>query len=133
MELDGQAGSSAIVVAVRWIEQALLGSVATGVAVIAVAIVGASMLTGRMRWRRGASVVLGCFIIFGASSIANGIAGSSQASVAVADAPTVAIAPMAVQPPPDNYDPYAGASFIPRPQSKDAMRDRLSTSGAKAP
>jgi len=47
--------------------------VATAVAVIAVASVGLLMLTGRMNWRFGATVVLGLFILFGASAIVGGI------------------------------------------------------------
>jgi type IV secretion system protein VirB2 len=43
------------------------------VAVIAVAMVGFMMLTGRMNWRFGATVILGCFILFGAASIVAGI------------------------------------------------------------
>ena len=31
------------------------------------------MLTGRMDWRRGLTVVVGCFIIFGAAAIVAGI------------------------------------------------------------
>ncbi|WP_245656688.1 TrbC/VirB2 family protein, partial [Novosphingobium naphthalenivorans] len=31
------------------------------------------MLTGRMNWRHGATVVIGCFILFGAASIVGGI------------------------------------------------------------
>jgi type IV secretion system protein VirB2 len=50
-----------------------LGNVATAVAVIAVAMVGFMMLTGRMNWRFGATVILGCFILFGAASIVAGI------------------------------------------------------------
>jgi type IV secretory pathway VirB2 component (pilin) len=44
----------------------LLGNVATAVAVMAVAAVGFMMLTGRMNWRFGATVIIGCFILFGA-------------------------------------------------------------------
>jgi type IV secretion system protein VirB2 len=67
------AGSGAIVGAVHWIEGTLLGTVATVVAVISVAVVGLLMLTGRINWRYGASVILGCFILFGAASIVAGI------------------------------------------------------------
>jgi type IV secretion system protein VirB2 len=42
-------------------------------AVIAVAAVGFMMLTGRINWRYGVTVVLGCFILFGAASIVAGI------------------------------------------------------------
>src|SRR3546814_10252145 len=58
----------------------LLGTVATVVAVIAVATVGFMMLTGRINWRYGATVILGCFILFGAASIVAGI--QSTASLA---------------------------------------------------
>lgn len=67
------AGSGAIVGAVSWLQGTLLGTVATVVAVIAVASVGFLMLTGRMNWRYGATVILGCFILFGATSIVAGI------------------------------------------------------------
>lgn len=67
------AGSGAISGALGWIQGTLLGSVATAVAVIAVASVGLLMLTGRMNWRFGASVVLGLFILFGAGAIVGGI------------------------------------------------------------
>lgn len=67
------SGSGPIVGAVRWLQNTLLGTVATVVAVIAVASVGFMMLTGRMNWRYGATVILGCFILFGAASIVAGI------------------------------------------------------------
>ena len=67
------AGSGPIVSAVHWLEGTLLGTIATVVAVIAVASVGLLMLTGRINWRYGATVILGCFILFGAASIVGGI------------------------------------------------------------
>jgi len=71
--LSDPAGSGVIVAAVRWLEGTLLGTIATVVAVIAVATVGLLMLTGRINWRYGATVILGCFILFGAASIVAGI------------------------------------------------------------
>ena len=73
------AGSGPIVGALHWLEGTLLGTVATVVAVIAVASVGFLMLTGRMNWRYGATVILGCFILFGAASIVGGIQSSAGA------------------------------------------------------
>lgn len=67
------AGSGAVLAAVTWLQGTLLGNVATVVAVIAVAAVGFMMLTGRMNWRYGATVILGLFILFGAASIVAGI------------------------------------------------------------
>jgi type IV secretory pathway VirB2 component (pilin) len=67
------AGSGPILAALQWIEGTLLGNVATTAAVIAVAVVGLMMLTGRIDWRRGVVVVLGAFIIFGAAAIVEGM------------------------------------------------------------
>lgn len=75
---DDPSGSGVIVGAVRWLEGTLLGTVATVVAVIAVAVVGFMMLTGRINWRHGATVILGCFILFGAASIVAGIQSTAQ-------------------------------------------------------
>ena len=66
-------GSGVLVSAVNWLQGTLLGTIATVVAVIAVAAVGFMMLTGRVNWRHGAVVILGCFILFGAASIVAGI------------------------------------------------------------
>jgi type IV secretion system protein VirB2 len=76
--LADPAGSGVIVSAVRWLEGTLLGTIATVVAVIAVASVGLLMLTGRINWRYGATVILGCFILFGAASIVAGIQSTAQ-------------------------------------------------------
>lgn len=67
------AGSGVLVSAVGWLQSTLLGTVATVAAVIAVATVGFMMLTGRINWRYGITVILGCFILFGAASIVGGI------------------------------------------------------------
>jgi type IV secretion system protein VirB2 len=67
------AGSGAITGALGWMEGTLMGTVATVAAVIAIASVGFMMLTGRMNWRHGLTVIIGCFILFGAASIVAGI------------------------------------------------------------
>ncbi|WP_313434828.1 TrbC/VirB2 family protein [Novosphingobium sp.] len=67
------AGSGPIVNALGWLQGTLLGNVATAVAVMAVAAVGFMMLTGRMNWRFGATVIIGCFVLFGAGAIVSGI------------------------------------------------------------
>lgn len=66
-------GSGPIVNALAWMQGTLLGNVATAVAVMAVAAVGFMMLTGRLNWRFGATVIIGCFVLFGAASIVSGI------------------------------------------------------------
>lgn len=73
-------GSGVLVSAVGWLQGTLLGTVATVVAVIAVATVGFMMLTGRINWRYGVTVIIGCFILFGASSIVAGIHSTATLS-----------------------------------------------------
>ena len=72
VQLD-PAGSNPILGAVNWLQGTMLGNVATALAVLAVGATGLMMLTGRIDWRRGATVILGCFIVFGAASIVAGI------------------------------------------------------------
>ncbi len=67
------AGSGPLIAALQWLQGTLLGNIATTAAVIAVAVVGLMMLTGRIDWRRGVTVILGAFIIFGAVAIVTGI------------------------------------------------------------
>jgi type IV secretion system protein VirB2 len=73
-------GSGVVVNAMRWMQGTLMGTVATVAAVIAIASVGFLMLTGRINWRHGAVVILGCFILFGAASIVAGIQSAASLS-----------------------------------------------------
>jgi type IV secretion system protein VirB2 len=73
-------GSGVVVNAMRWMQGTLLGTVATVAAVIAIASIGFLMLTGRINWRHGAAVILGCFILFGAASIVAGIQSAASFS-----------------------------------------------------
>ena len=66
-------GSGPIIAALSWLQGTLMGNVATALAVMAVAAVGFMMLTGRMNWRFAATVIFGCFILFGAGAIVSGI------------------------------------------------------------
>jgi type IV secretory pathway VirB2 component (pilin) len=77
--LSYPGGSSALVAAVGWLQGTLLGTIATAVATICVAGIGLMMLSGRVPVRRGLLVILGCFILFGASTIAAGIEGAASA------------------------------------------------------
>jgi len=110
--------ASVIASAANWVSGLLFGPPATAIAVIAIAWVGLAMLSGRIDIRRGASVVLGCFLLFGAKGIADGIrANAVRPSVPIAEA----------APPPNfgrvssdasmaaGYDPYAGAA-VTRPR-----------------
>lgn len=108
--------ASAIAAASNWASGLLFGPLATAIAVIAIAWVGLAMLSGRIDIRRGASAVLGCFLLFGAK----GIADRLMATVAYEGSPPVA----ATAPPPvyagtvqqrgssNAFDPYAGAAVF---------------------
>jgi len=117
MSVSDASGFNALTAALAWLQGALLGTVATTVAILAVAAVGVLMLNGRIDLRRAAQVVLGCFIIFGASTIAGGIigalrTGAHEPEVAPAALPPSLLLPppAAVQTPATPYDPYAGAA-----------------------
>ena len=108
-------GSSVLVASVQWVEGTLLGTIATTVAVISVASIGFMALAGRVDLRRAATVILGCFILFGASSIVAGLEGMARGGGALELAPqqiaSADVSPLAEPPrPPTGYDPYAGAS-----------------------
>lgn len=72
-QVGGPQGSGPILGAVNWVRGTMEGGIATAVAVIAVAFVGFMMLTGRMNWKHGITVIVGCFILFGAATIVGGI------------------------------------------------------------
>jgi type IV secretory pathway VirB2 component (pilin) len=110
----------ALLGAASWLEGLIHSPAVTGVAVLAIAAMGVSMLTGRIPVRRGLTVALGCFVLFGAPAIARGIVGSVTAidqpessSVPLAPpspGPTPALNSPRTAVPPPIADPYAGAS-----------------------
>jgi type IV secretion system protein VirB2 len=114
ISLADPVGSSSIAAAVQWIEATLLGTLANTVAVIAVAGIGFMALSGRVSLRRALTVVSGCFILFGASTIAAGIEkvardeGTIEAPMR--SAASQASSPLAEPRRPPDYDPYAGAA-----------------------
>ncbi|MEM6411025.1 MAG: TrbC/VirB2 family protein [Pseudomonadota bacterium] len=107
------AGSARLNASTDWIESLLLGDVALGLCVLAVAATGALALTGRLPFREGIRVVLGCFVLLGAPVIAAAFVWSGT-DVASAPAPLPPVASVEVprkELQPANYDPYAGASL----------------------
>jgi len=110
--VPAEPGSSALAAALEWISSLLTGSLATSIGVIAIAGVGFAMLNGRLAWREGARVVLGCFVLFGAGALSAGLIGLARTeaeppAVQPATQPPPAPAPLTSQP---AFDPYAGAS-----------------------
>lgn len=110
--LSDPAGASVLVGAVSWLQGTLLGTLATTVAIIAVASVGLMMLAGRLNVRHGLTVIAGSFILFGAPSIVAGIQSVAGTGFAGTAAPLPVPPPPALPPlPPGNPDPYSGAAM----------------------
>lgn len=106
------APNSALPSAIIWINDVLLGSLAVGLCVIAISLVGLLMLLGELPIRQGVRVVLGCFILVGAPEIATGLAVGWQSASTTASGPVAIMPPEMRDPRPTaNYDPYAGASL----------------------
>lgn len=105
--------SDGIGVAVRWIESLMLGSLATVIAVLAIAALGLLMLEGRLDRSQSARAILGCFVIFGAPLIATGLLGTitTAPSVTVRASAEAEVIPPPPPRPPERYDPYAGAAL----------------------
>jgi type IV secretory pathway VirB2 component (pilin) len=116
--LADPSGSSPFVAAVQWVEAVALGTIATSIALIAVASVGLLMLNGRVPIRRGVTVIAGCFILFGAPMIATGILRGVQPSRStepqMAQRESSPPQPLPTIKPMPSYDPYAGAAVPPR-------------------
>ena len=74
-QAQADPGGNPLVDALNWMMNILLGPGATALAVMAVAGVGFMMLTGRMNWRYGGTVIIGVFIIFGAPRLVSSISG----------------------------------------------------------
>lgn len=72
------------------------------------------MLTGRLNLRRGASIVLGCFIVFGSPVIVSGIVQTTSPAAALYSTNKIRSASIEAYRPmsqPQQADPYAGAAL----------------------
>jgi len=98
---------------IAWLDAILAGSLVVVICSIAIAALGLAMFAGRFDVRRGATAIVGCFIVLSASTISNGLVGRSITAAVVAE-PTVASLPPPETPRRDERkteDPYAGASL----------------------
>jgi type IV secretory pathway VirB2 component (pilin) len=64
--------------AAGWVTGTLFGDVAASLCVIAVAIMGILLMTGRLSVRDAARVVIGCFVLLGAPLIAAGLRSAAD-------------------------------------------------------
>ncbi|MDK2756131.1 MAG: TrbC/VirB2 family protein [Blastomonas fulva] len=109
-------GAGALGLAIAWIAGVLTGSLAIAVATTAVAVIGIGMMSGRIDLRKGAATIAGCFVLFGAGSIADGLIALASGKSGGVPAAVEIVAPA---PPPQihlpaapsqDFDPYAGAA-----------------------
>ncbi len=106
-------GDAPMMQSAQWIERVMLGEVALALCVIAVAVIGAVMLGGRLPVREGIRIVLGISMVLGAPVIAGGFAGGfgALAEILRPHLITDASENMRKDLPSADYDPYAGASL----------------------
>ena len=110
---------------VSWLADLLTGTLAVSIAVLAVAVVGFMFLQGFLPWERFAKVVLGSFLVFGASSIALGLANLSDdenttaaESVRIAEPPVVEVPAIGE----GAYTPYPGAAMPVGPSGQSVVQ-----------
>jgi type IV secretory pathway VirB2 component (pilin) len=91
----------------------LAGDFAISLCVIAVAIIGLMLMSGRLAVREGLRVVIGCFVLLGAPLLENGINIILEETVPVSGSfePSTTSQPSQLPLPAADYDPYAGASL----------------------
>jgi type IV secretion system protein VirB2 len=106
-------GEAPMAESAHWIERVMLGDVALGLCVIAVAIIGAVMLGGRLPVREGMRTVLGFFVVLGAPVIADRFLGNFGETFEMSQPQPAEAEGVNVWPelPPADFDPYAGASL----------------------
>jgi len=108
---------SSIVAAAKWLQAAMFGTIATSVAIVAVAALGFLMLQGQLPIRRSATSILGCCLLFAAPVLVTGLGtvvrdlAANEMPVPQAIHPTPPL-PLAPDQNPPGYDPYAGASLV---------------------
>lgn len=111
--MDGQDQPGTFAAAIQWLVSLATGDLALVIATVAVAVVGLMMMDGSVDWRRGARVILGCFLIFGAGSI------SSAFMTLRGDAPpqqAARISQPVVETKSPNDDPWAASYLKPEAQ-----------------
>lgn len=107
------SGRSVFVEANEWVMALFAGQFFTAIALIAVAILGMTLLSGYLNVRSATQTVGGLFLLFGAADMAYGLLNVLSSNLA--DAPGV-LPPAAIVEPkhegrPPAVDPYAGPSL----------------------
>jgi type IV secretory pathway VirB2 component (pilin) len=98
-----------------WVMALLSGQATTVLCTIAIAVLGYSLMAGRIPIRKAILAVLGCFLLFGATHLANDLQKLARSNIPVEPDIITVSPPPEIEPeaplPPANYDPYAGAAI----------------------
>jgi len=96
-----------------WINQTMFGSLAVSLCVIAIALIGFMLMSGRLIVRDAIRVLLGCFILLAAPNIASDLQAlmRNAAQSVPPQTPAIVDIPAPSTLPQSNYAPYAGASL----------------------
>lgn len=107
------SGSQPVEAGASWLVSLMTGSAAVGLCVLAVAVIGSLMLGGRLPVRDGVRVVLGCFVLLGAPTIALAFVIAGEEISQASQSPELRSQPANPREdlPPSAFDPYAGASL----------------------
>lgn len=102
--------TSSVALAAARLSASIPGKIAFGLCVLAVAFL---LMTGHFAFLDAVRVAMGCFVLLGASTIADGLLLIIQSKTpsGVVIEPAVEVQALPPLPPPTNYDPYAVLRF----------------------
>ena len=107
---DLSPSDSVLTAASDWLLDLLQGQAVTAIAVLAVAFLGFEMLSGRISLKNALRVVLGCFILLGSATIAQGFMDAGRGALGG----PVQVAPYVSPPAPASVPVYPTANAPPR-------------------
>jgi type IV secretory pathway VirB2 component (pilin) len=97
-----------------WLGSLLGGQLASALCIVAIAMLGVMMLSGRLPVRSGLKVIAGCFLLLGAPLVAGGLQGAARnangGSGQIPHGPVMVEVEPEEPLPPADYNPYARAS-----------------------
>jgi hypothetical protein len=114
---------SSLATAATWFTSTVSGPIVTSLLTIAVALLGFSMLSGRLPLRRACEIILGCFLLVGATGISTSMLSFLPTGVPPSIDPepvsieVQALPPLGPDPAPslptgNPFDPYAGQQSV---------------------
>lgn len=108
----GAGQEDALGAAAGWLTSLVTGGLALTICLMAVALLGLLMFSGRLPVRAGLRTILGCFVLLGAPIIASAFLQFAERNAgSEGQTPPAMISSERAPLPQSTYDPYAGASL----------------------